>query len=217
LSADKTGGKAKQSAFPPLIPRPETEYWVEKAIAHISKSFPRVTLGQKLDVLDLCAGSGCIGVAIAKAFPTAHVDFAEIDTSHHPTIKKNLRENCAPITCDRCAVFSGDLFAEIPTDTKYDFIVSNPPYIDPALDRTEPSVKNYEPHQALYGGNKGLALIERIIATAPTYIKPGGELWLEHEPEQTLSIASLATEAGFSCHTQQDQYNVERYSRLVVQ
>jgi release factor glutamine methyltransferase len=201
----------------PLIPRPETEFWVEKAIAHIAKSFPRVNLGKKLDVLDLCAGSGCIGVAIAKAFPEVQVDFVEIDASHHPTIKKNLRENCTPITRDRCAVFGGDLFCEIPTGTKYDFILSNPPYIDPALDRTEPSVKNYEPHQALYGGDQGLALIAQIIATAPTYLGSGGELWLEHEPEQSETIASLATDAGFSCHTHQDQYEVERFSRLVVQ
>jgi release factor glutamine methyltransferase len=70
----------------PLIPRPETEYWAKFAIDEIQKcKHPRV--------LDLCAGSGCIGVAVLKAVPDSMVDFVEIDESHHETILKNVREN----------------------------------------------------------------------------------------------------------------------------
>ena len=70
----------------PLIPRPETEFWVEKVITEIKLG----SAGAPLRVLDLCAGSGCIGVAVAKAIPGATVDFSEIDAKHLPTITKNL-------------------------------------------------------------------------------------------------------------------------------
>jgi release factor glutamine methyltransferase len=214
LSEDKIGGKAKQFAFPPLIPRPETEYWVEKAIALIQQKYAPDTSPR---VLDLCAGSGCIGVAVAKALPYVKTDFAELDATHHPTTEKNLHENCPQNTTVNSCIFGGDLFAEIPADTKYDFILSNPPYIDPALDRTESSVKDYEPHQALYGGEAGMELLTRIIAEAPTYLSPEGQLWLEHEPEQSQSIVALGTQAGFKVEVYKDQYQVERYSQLVLQ
>jgi Methylase of polypeptide chain release factors len=100
---------------------------------------------------------------------------------------------------------------------KYDFILSNPPYIDPVLNRTERSVTDYEPHHALFGGEGGLELIRRIIAEAPTYLNPLGQLWLEHEPEQTPTIAAVARGNGLRCTTWLDQYAVERYSVMMLQ
>lgn len=254
----------------PLIPRPETEYWVEHAIKTINvqnsakilqstegspreipratlgdttgcKVLPRVALGRTLanqeiayhshkeamspdtehidraqseiKVLDLCAGSGAIGVAVAKAIADAHVTFSEIDDAHRPTIFKNLEENSIP--CTRYQVFTSDLFSNI--SGRFTYILSNPPYIDPALNRTEPSVKDHEPHQALYGGDSGLELITSIIATSPKHLTPGGQLWLEHEPEQTKAIRRLGAAHGFKTTTHTDQYGVERYSILVLQ
>jgi len=197
----------------PLIPRPETEFWLEQAIMRIEHrqlEAPRI--------LDLCAGSGCIGVAVAKALPHAQVDFVELDPAHHTTIEKSVRENCSveDLPATRY-IFGGDVFAEIPADTKYDYILSNPPYIDPALDRTEASVRDYEPDLALYGGQAGLECIARIIREASAYLTPHGELWLEHEPEQSKTLAALAAAAGFIVTTSQDQYQVERFSQLVLQ
>lgn len=187
----------------PLIPRPETEYWVEKAIKEVKG-------GNR--VLDLCAGSGCIGVAVAKSLPTVQVDFAELDESHHPTIRKNLEANGLEIS--KSKIFGGDLFEKI--SEKYDFILSNPPYIDPALDRTEDGVKNHEPHLALYGGKSGIEIIRQIISDAPNHLNPDGQLWLEHEPEQAAAVAFLAIQAGFSrASSYPDQYGVLRYSVLV--
>ena len=324
----------------PLIPRPETEYWVEHAIASIrhrtdainvkestngakkydtpcTQDFPsgnkdilvatqdcpsgnkdildrhdkgvegspgqhRSFLGTdrndaaQIRVLDLCAGSGCIGVAVARHVPEARVDFAEVDSRLLPTIEKNLLENvpairsknlsinrkvveeekstpdipgnryikkasvgvtdghgevCGVPGCSVSAVNSSiadgvdratglsiiqsDVFSNV--TGRYDLILSNPPYIDPALDRTEPSVKDHEPHRALYGGTNGLACIERIIAGAPAHLLPSGELWIEHEPEQTAAIQALATHHGFVSTTHPDQYGVERYSVLVLE
>jgi len=192
----------------PLIPRVETEYWVEQAIAEIKRAATK-----PLHVLDLAAGSGCIGVAVARAVAVAVVDFGEIDHRHFPTITKNLQVN--EIHNSRCRVIESDLFTNI-TD-RYDFILSNPPYIDPELDRTDKSVRDFEPHQALYGGRGGLQLIAQIIATAPAHLNRFGQLWLEHEPEQSSAIADLAKLHNFTCTTKSDQYGTERYSTLVLQ
>lgn len=195
----------------PLIPRPETEYWTEQAIQRINASV--ATLPHSPRVLDLCAGSGCIGVAVAKAVPEARVDFSEIDPRLLPTIEENLMRN--DISLKDCRVIESDMFDHI--SEPYDFILTNPPYIDPHLDRTETSVKEYEPHQALYGGKDGLECIFKIIAGAPKFLNQGGQLWIEHEPEQVELIRALATTRNFIIDTKSDQYNIPRFSVLTMQ
>lgn len=192
----------------PLIPRPETEYWVEKAITEIgsaASSSPRV--------LDLCAGSGCVGISVAKAITSSLVDFSEIDSSHSSTIKKNLAEN--GVALQRTTIYHANLFDGI--DHTYDFILSNPPYIDLDLGRTDANVLEHEPYIALSGGLAGLEVIEDIIRRAPLFLNPHGQLWLEHEPEQTKAINALASENNFTVTTHNDQYGVARYSVLVLQ
>jgi HemK-like putative methylase len=192
----------------PLIPRPETEFWTEQAISRIKKQD-----NKSPKILDLCAGSGCIGVAVAVQIPTALIDFAEIDIAHFPTIKKNLLQN--EISSRHTNIIESDLFTNI--SCRYDFILSNPPYIDKEKNRTEPSVTEFEPHNALYGGHLGLVFIEKIINETRTHLAPNGQLWLEHEPEQTPTIHALAKSSGLSVSTHQDQFGVERYSILVLQ
>ena len=188
----------------PLIPRVETEFWVEKIISQIK-------LGQDLGsvkVLDLCAGSGCVGVATLMEVPTARVDFCEIDTSHHATIQKNIIEN--DINPTRTHIFEGDLFEQV--SAQYDFIFSNPPYIDPVLDRTTESVQKFEPNLALYGGKEGTDLIFKIIEQAPQFLTENGVLIIEHEPEQEDVIHEHAERYGFACNTHQDQFGFDRYT-----
>jgi len=202
----------------PLIPRPETEFWTEKIIAKITHKHPYegLTFVRAYEgltfvrVLDLCAGSGCIGVSILKAIPHAQVDFVEIDVAHHATIQKNIREN--GIKENRTRILGGSLFENI--TQKYDIILSNPPYIDPMIDRAEDSVKAYEPHRALYGGESGMEIISEIIHDSPNHLEPHGILVIEHEPEQTTDIHSDATMSGFVPTTQLDQYDMERYTIL---
>lgn len=215
----------------PLIPRPETEFWVEKAIADIKRAAatpPRI--------LDLCAGSGCIGVAVAKAVPAATVDFVELQPKHLPTIWKNLAANVfgnndADYSLTQAKddepkysirreyfgqVLAGDLFSALPADPQYDYILTNPPYIDPALDRTEASVKDHEPAEALYGGRGGVDLITQIVAAAPAHLNPDGQLYLEHEPEQVEAIGAAAKTSGLTVETHTDQYHIARYSVFSV-
>jgi HemK-like putative methylase len=187
----------------PLIPRSETEYWLEKIL-------PRITEKDTPKVLDLCAGSGCIGVAVLMEAKEASVDFAEIDENHHSTILKNIHAH--NIDPSRIHIYGGDLFEH--TTKLYDFILTNPPYIDPELDRTQQSVKGFEPHLALYGGQGGMELIARIIQEAPKHLTEEGVLVIEHEPEQTEAIAVLGTANDFHTETYPDQYSIPRYTIL---
>lgn len=188
----------------PLIPRPETEYWVGKAIESIRSG------SRTIRVLDLCAGSGCVGVAVAKAVPDAHVTFVELDLAHISTIKKNIIENLSHD--DRFQIIQSDLFENV--EGMFNFILSNPPYIDPAIDRAEASVKENEPHLALYGGQSGMEIIERLIRDASKYLTPEGQVWIEHEPEQVEAIKKSAESAGFRAATQSDQYGRFRFTVL---
>ena len=193
----------------PLIPRTETEFWVEKVILEMQSA--RGKASGRLHVLDLCAGSGCIGVAVLSAVRVARVDFCEIDPCHHPTILKNILVN--NIDPSRTQIFGGDLFTQC--TTVYDYILTNPPYIDPTLNRTEQSVKKYEPEIALYGGENGMEIIERIIYESPKFLTKDGVLVIEHEPEQTSQIHELAKPYCFASQTFPDQYGVERYTHLI--
>ena len=198
----------------PLIPRVETEWWTERAISRICERGAGGAKRRPLRVLDLCAGSGCIGVAIAKAIPKAHVTFAELDPAHLPTIEKNLTTNLSIDwkVCGQHKVIKSDLFEKV--SGQFDLILTNPPYIDPTLDRTKQSVKAHEPYQALYGGTDGMEIINRIIAAAPEYLAPEGELWLEHEPEQVEAISASAEASDLRARTHPDQYSQLRYSTL---
>ncbi len=201
----------------PLIPRTETEYWVNEVITKL-----RSSEAKKLSILDLCAGSGAIGVAVLQEIPEAHVDFAEKEIRHHKTIEKNVRENIKNPE-RRYRIIGGDLFENI-TD-KYDAIMTNPPYIDPKkLGRVQESVLRYEPREALMGGKDGMEIIKRILEESLKHLSPGGLLYIEHEPEQREKIKQLAnslspsTSLGASyssCESLPDQFGTIRYSRLI--
>ncbi|HYF29121.1 MAG TPA: methyltransferase, partial [Candidatus Paceibacterota bacterium] len=132
----------------PLIPRPETEYWTEVLIGELKKRrVPRV--------LDLCAGSGAIGLAVAKHVPGATVSFGELELAHTAQIRKNLELNGVGGTVRR-----GNLFAPF-FDERFDVIATNPPYV-PEGRTLEESVAAHEPPVALFAGPAGLSVIERI-------------------------------------------------------
>lgn len=185
----------------PLIPRSETEHWVSQALKEIKKDAA---------VLDLCAGSGCIGVAVSMECG-AHVDFGEIDERYHATIEKNIRENVGDVSH---TMYGGDVFENI--EKKYNFILTNPPYINPALEeRVEASVRLHEPERALFGGKNGMDIIEKIIKDAPSHLLPDGIIYIEHEPEQVDALNAIAHEAGFrDVVTRKDQYGIDRYTRI---
>jgi release factor glutamine methyltransferase len=207
----------------PLIPRPETEYWVELAINAIIQNLR----GRTPQILDLCAGSGAIGVAVAKTIPHAHVTLAEIDPAHLPTIKRNVDLNVP--THGVIEIIESDLFSALHLDTAissfddfhkqdhgFDYILTNPPYIDAAAGTIDANVAAHEPHLALFGGEAGMEVITRIIQASRAYLQPTGQLWIEHEPAQKDAVLNLGVHYGFTVVTHPDQYGVARFSVLSV-
>ncbi len=191
----------------PLIPRPETEYWVKEAIDLIHAEGPKDG-----HFLDVCAGSGAIGIALLRHLPDAHVDFAELERRHHMTILKNLVEN--RIDQARARIFGGDLFERVMGP--YDAILANPPYIDPALKgRVQDSVTMHEPAEALWGGQDGFEHVGRIIRDAIAHLRPKGLVFIEHEPEQIERIHESARFHRYDAfETRNDQYGVPRMTVL---
>ncbi len=146
---------------PILIPRPETEEWTLSLIEQL-KPFAQMPL----HILDMCCGSGCIGLAIAKALPKAHVWSVDISEKALELAQHNAAANA--IT--NITFIQSDLFSNIPKTQQFDLIVSNPPYIAQSeLDGLEESVRKWEDVNALIAPNNGLQLIHDIITTAPQY------------------------------------------------
>jgi release factor glutamine methyltransferase len=161
-----------------FVPRPETELLVQLAIA-----------GKPATALDLCTGSGAIGITIAHELPETHVDLVELS----PEAAKFARQNAI----DRVQLFEGDLFAALPHPKRYEAIVSNPPYI-PAGEPLQPEIAQHEPHLALYSGDDGLDTIRRIVAQSRDWLLPGGFFGMEIDPPQAQKVVAMLQQAGFT-------------------
>lgn len=151
-----------QVQSPILIPRPETEEWVTWLLA-LLKKIPN----QPLNVLDLCTGTGCIGLALAANLPRAQVWAVDINPQAIALAKKNQQFN----NVTNITFLTGDLFASLPANFSCDLIVSNPPYLSQQeyVDLSS-SVKNFEDKQALVAKNNGLEFYTRILEKAPNLL-----------------------------------------------
>lgn len=168
----------------PLIPRPETEWWAEELAARIKN--------EKLTALDLCAGSGAVGLALLAHCPAVRVSFGELVPEHVEQIKENLEANS--LDAGRADVRQGDLFAPFAGE-RFDIIAVNPPYI-PEPRELDASVTEFEPHEALFSGEDGLEVIRRIAAEASSYMNEGGELWMECDVDNVEEAGRLLLEGG---------------------
>jgi len=172
-----------------LIPRPDTEVLVEQALEYIKP------LGE-CRVLDLCAGSGCIGLAVASQAPQARVVLGEYSDSALRICRQNIRRNAlsgrvVPMPVDA---------REKPDKTLGEFhcIVSNPPYIPQAdIAELDDSVKEYEPHLALDGGEDGLDFYRDISAKWKDALIPGGRLYFEVGIGQADDVLRIMRAQGF--------------------
>lgn len=172
-----------------LIPRADTEVLAEQAIAYIQQ------LGE-CRVLDLCAGSGCIGLAIASQAPQVRVVLGEIDDSALKICRQNIRRNglsarVMPIQTDA---------REKPARSLGEFqcIVSNPPYIPTGdIAGLDASVRDYEPHMALDGGADGMEFYHSITEQWKEALAPGGRLYFEVGVGQADAVLRLMRGQGF--------------------
>lgn len=126
-------------------------------------------------VLDLCAGSGCIGIACAATFPEARVDLAEIDAGALEVCNRNIERHRLG---DRVRALQSDLFSAV-AGCRYDLIVSNPPYVPTAEWQSLPPEYQREPRLALEAGDDGMDIVERILHEAPAHLTERGVLVCE--------------------------------------
>jgi release factor glutamine methyltransferase len=168
-----------------LIPRPETELLVERALLRIPADRPAT-------VADLGTGSGAIALAIASERPRAQV----LATDRAPAALTVARRNAAAHAIDNVEFREGDWCAGLPADT-FDIILSNPPYIaaqDPHLAQGD---ARFDPRSALVAGPDGLDDLRRIIRDAARCLKPGGWLLVEHGYDQGPAVVRLFATEGY--------------------
>ncbi|MEI8021428.1 MAG: HemK/PrmC family methyltransferase, partial [Schlesneria sp.] len=145
-------------------------------------------------VLDLCTGSGCVAVAVAKNAKTSHVTATDISSAAIEIARENVALHRVANQVD---VIESDLFASIPHGSKYDVIASNPPYIPSAeIDQLDAEVARHEPRIALDGGTDGLTILKRIIDEAPAFAASNGLLLLEFTSEQADSLKAIVANHG---------------------
>ncbi len=170
-----------------LIPRPDTEILVEKVLADIAE---RPLIGA-----DIGTGSGAIAIALLHYVPQLTMWASDISSAALAVAKKNALKNDV---AERLNLLQSDILNAY-DDIKFDFIVSNPPYIDRAqLLTLERGVIDFEPLQALAGGEDGLAFYRLISAQSLLYLKRGGRLYFEIGYDQRRAVTDILQKNGFS-------------------
>lgn len=169
-----------------LVPRADTEILVEESIKFLNGK-------EELRILDLCAGSGCIGITLAKEFPKAEVFMVEKHDEALRYLEKNTEYNAVL----NAQFKKGDIFEEDVTMGQFTLIVSNPPYIPKSeFDSVSPETK-FEPETALIANDDGMEFYKAIIKNYNNHLKDGGMLAFEVGINQHERVSSLLSSAGF--------------------
>ena len=185
-----------------LIPRPDTEVLVEEVIELAKKK------GAK-NILDIGTGSGAITVSLAKYLENVKVTSVDISDIALEIGKRNAISNEVD---DRINFVKSDLFTNIDKETKFDIIVSNPPYIKrEVIETLDKQVKDYEPYNALEGGVDGLDFYRAITKQAKNYLKKGGILAYEVGHDQSEDVSKLMEMDGYTnIYTLKDLQQIDR-------
>lgn len=188
-----------------LIPRPETEILVDQAFKMLSD--------ENKIVWDLCTGSGCIGIAVKKARPHLQVTLSDNSAAALQIAAANAKRNNADVE-----ILHGDLLAPF-AGRKADVIFCNPPYVTASEFLTlDPSVKNFEPREALVGGDDGLLFYRRLRAELPPYLNPGAKLLLEIGKDQGKPLLELFSGAPWkSVRVEKDWAGHDRFFFLEIE
>jgi release factor glutamine methyltransferase len=169
-----------------FVPRPESELLVDAALSFLD------ALDEPL-VVDLCAGSGAIGLSIAHEHRSATVHLVERSDTAFEWLRRNAADR------DRVTLHHGDLADQpLGIDGLVDLVVSNPPYV--AIDEhdlVEPEVRDHDPAEALWAGEDGLDVFRLVAARALVLLRPGGLVVIEHSDRHGESAPAALTAAGF--------------------
>lgn len=187
-----------------LIPRPETEMIVERAVEILKGSNdPRF--------LDLGTGTGCISISIIGSVPNAKGVAVDISPEALAVAARNAARNGV---AERLELVESDLFEKLPP-RKFELIVSNPPYVPgKELAHLQPEVRDHEPHLALTDGRDGVSIIERILKDSRHYLHPGGVLMIEIGFGQSERVLELAVGSGWEFA--EVETDLQRIPRMLV-
>lgn len=172
-----------------FVPRPETELLVAAAVAALPTDRPTL-------VVDLCAGTGAIGLAIARRRPRATVHAVEVDDRALEWLRRN-RDRRSAAGDTPIVVHAGDAadVGALGLDGTVDVVAVNPPYV-PTDAVLEPEVVDHDPHRALFGDRDGLATITRLIDPIARLLAPGGIAVMEHDDSHAAAVAALFERHG---------------------
>ena len=169
-----------------LVPRADTETLVDTLLDLIKDI-------KAPAVLDLCSGTGCVAIAAAKNRTDAAVTAVEKYEEAARYIRENVKLNNVP----NIRLVTGDVFEGAATDTKYDIIVSNPPYVTAEEMKKLPTEVTYEPATALFGGDDGLTFYRAIVKLYKTALKENGKAAFEIGSTQADAVKQILAENGF--------------------
>jgi release factor glutamine methyltransferase len=174
-----------------LIPRPETEFAVIAVLDHLKQ---RPADGPPPRIVDVGTGSGAIAVTVAKHAPSALVTAIDISPQALQVAQSNAE---AHGVIERLSFVESDLLGALPAASRFDIVVSNPPYVSRAeLEQLSPEVRNHEPHLALVSGETGTEVIARLIPQAAERLLPGGWLIIEISPMIETQVRQLLASDG---------------------
>ncbi len=194
-----------------LIPRPETELLVVALLDHAKTAKGVRTLFPPTPeptepapppqnshdpflIADVGTGSGILAVCAAKYLPQARVTAIDVSPAALAVARRNAERHHV---ADRITFLESNLFAAVPAETRFDFIVSNPPYVSTAeMAELPPDVRDHEPHVALAAGDEGTAVIEPLITQAADRLHPGGILLIEISPMIATKVEQLIRAGG---------------------
>lgn len=184
-----------------LVPRPDTETLVDVALERTR------ACSMSMRLLDLCTGSGCVAITLARERPTSRVTATDVSADALAVARANAQR----LGAYNVAFVEGDLYAPV-AGARFDVITANAPYIATSEIATlMPDVRDFEPRLALDGGADGLDLVRRIVADAHGVLVPGGVLALEVGAGEAPAVAALLSEHGFaSVDVRRDYGKIER-------
>jgi release factor glutamine methyltransferase len=186
-----------------LVPRPDTEALVDVALERTRE------VSMCMRALDLCTGSGCVAVTLARERPTSSVVATDISDDAVALA----RENALRLGAYNVALRGGDLFAALQPGCRFDLVTANPPYV-PSLDIASlaPDIRDFEPRLALEGGDDGLAVMRRVVAGAPAHLAgKHAVLAVEVGAGEARAVVALFEQAGFDgIEVRRDYARIER-------
>lgn len=205
-----------------LIPRPETELVVEEVIRTVKnrqsevinrglKNSGQSTTERGLNILDLCTGSGCVGLALAKEFPGASV----VGTDISETALEYARQNAQINDIRNVTFLKGSLFEPL-EGMRFDIVVSNPPYIRRTeIESLQREISEWEPMEALDGGEDGLRFYREILFRSREYLEKDAFMVVEVGDGESGDVATMARTLGFkNVSVRKDYSATERVLRI---